>query len=131
MGLRKITKPELALWEKSYTNPLEDAKETRSCMLSLEEVNALGTYINEKNQENPPANIDGIQIYLTRSPECDDETKINTITTSKGNIYQISFAIVPLVGTEIFVDHDGLIMCLYPGLKDKSATGLCPPKCSK
>lgn len=131
MGLRLVAKPELTEWENTYIRELQDSEvteETRSGMVGLQEVKDLVAYIDQKNQENPSANIDGIGVYLTRWSECNNAAKVNKIT-SKGNIDQISFAIVPLVGTEIFVDN-GLIMCLFPGLQDKSGTGLCPP-CSK
>ena len=128
MGIRSVTKQVLTKWEDSYTDHLQESEiteETRSAMLNLQELKELVAYIDKKNQDNPSANIDGVEIYLTRSSECDSAAKINKIT-SKGGIEQISFAIVPLEGTKIFMD-DGSIMCLFPGLQDRSQTGLCPP----
>jgi hypothetical protein len=134
MGLKLVAKPELTEWENTYIRELQDSEvteETRSGMLNLLELKDFMTYIDRKNQEIPPANIDGVGIYLTRWSECDIVVKINKIT-SKGNVDQLSFVVVPLVGTEIFVETNQKtgeeeIMCLFPGLQDKSGTGLCPP----
>lgn len=135
MGLRKITNEKLTEWENTYTVPLEDAEETRSCILSLNEVKALITYIDERNQADPPANIDGIQIYLTRSNECPQVKKI-----ASRNIPQISFAIVPSKGINKFFEINGSVKCLYPGdygedengtVSTGTTTQLCPPNCSK
>ena len=127
MGIIPITRSGLATWERTYTDPLEDAEETRSCSLSLKDVENFMKYIKDKNEENPPANIDEIGIYLTRSNECGDVHPI----PSKGNIPQISFVIVPIAGPEIYIDNAGFIMCVYAGKPDKSSSQLCPSNCKK
>ena len=139
MGIRRITKEKLTEWEETYTNKLPDSEkteETRSCILSLNEVKALIAYIDERNQADPPANIDGIQIYLTRSNECPQVKRIVS-----RDIPQISFAIVPSEGINKFFEINGSVKCLYPGdyAEDKNGivttggttTQLCPPNCSK
>lgn len=135
MGLELIAKETLAQWEKTYTDHLQGSEvteETRSGLLSLENLKDFVEYIDGINQKNPPdEKIDGIEIYLTRWSECNDRTKVNKIS-SKGNIDQLSFAIVPLVGTENFFQINEKtgkeeIMCLYPGKQDKSDSGHCPP----
>jgi hypothetical protein len=130
MSFEKIKKDKLRDWVNVYKKSIaEIPHETTNCLISLEEIRFLITYIDHQNSLKG-AKIDGVRIYFTRRI---------TNYPSPGSL-QNSIAIVPTInyspeytkpdkgGAANYYEKD-TITCLCPGGDAHENTGLCPPNC--
>ena len=129
MGPSLQSRTELRRIVDRYRIPQEENQkiETTSCLISLVELRALITYMDNENVKLVGRKIDGVRVYFTR----------DSINEYKN---QLSIAIVPTydyrdpyssningAGAENYFINDQ-IMCLQPGYSAENS-GLCPPNC--
>ncbi|HUR67458.1 MAG TPA: hypothetical protein VMZ03_13990 [Chitinophagaceae bacterium] len=123
MSYSPQTRSDLKNWVTAYRMTLPHPQETKSCLISKEDLASLMNYI--KNHDE----IDGIRIYLIRK---DDIVKVGFLAEG---LPQFSFALVPTTGyrkgdakdvKDFFVNES--IECIIPGFKNENS-GLCPVNC--
>jgi hypothetical protein len=121
-GQQKIS--DLSNWVSLYTETLQDQNETRSCLISRQDIESLMKYMNDHEEQ-----IDGIRIYLIRRYD------IAGIKKLSNGIPQTTFAIVPTTGFKTdwgakdYFDN-GVIQCIIPG-DNNEGSGLCPTTCGE
>src|SRR6476620_6377718 len=90
MGLFKIRKSVLDKWHRDYRKTLKDARETRSCMIRLQDLERLVAYMKSHKE------VDGIKIYLVRQNKNIEPTYRYGLQPLKDGVTaQIGFVIVP------------------------------------
>lgn len=117
-------KNKLKNWAEYHTLTRGDLNETRSCLISRNDLESLWNHVKSNDK------IDGIRIYLIRR---DDIIGIKKLYDGRP---QLSFAIVPTTGfvkgwgAKDFFNNDDKIACIIPGDSNESS-GLCPNNCGE